>query len=124
MLKVKRVYEKKDGSDGRRIYVDRLWPRGLSKREAEIDEWMKDLSPSADLRKWFGHEPAKFEEFKRRYRKELEAAESKARLRQIATMSEREDVTLLYSARDTEHNNAVVLAELVGALMRNSTARG
>ena len=123
-MKVKRVYEKKDGSDGRRIYVDRLWPRGLSKREAEIDEWMKDLSPSADLRKWFGHEPAKFEEFKRRYRKELEAAESKARLRQIATMSEREDVTLLYSARDTEHNNAVVLAELVGALMRNSTARG
>lgn len=118
MLKIKRVYEKKSASDGRRFYVDRIWPRGLSKEAAAIDEWIKDLAPSSGLRKWFGHEPEKFQEFKRRYIVELSDPDKEAMLKQVAEMAEKADVTLLYSAHDTENNNAVVLFEIISKLIK------
>ncbi len=122
MLKIKRAYEGKAAGDGQRIYVDRLWPRGVSKEKAAFDEWFKDLSPSDELRKWFGHEPDKFAEFRKRYIKELSTPEKKELLRRVADMAEKADVTLVYSAKDTEHNNAVVLRELVNALMKAKMA--
>ncbi len=123
MLKIKRVYEKKSPADGTRIYVDRLWPRGLRKEEAAMDEWRKELSPSDDLRRWFGHEPDKFDEFRKRYRRELTAADGETQLREIARMADEQNVTLLYSAKDTEHNDAVVLAELIGEFMKKPVVR-
>ncbi len=117
MLKIKRAYEAKAPGDGKRIYVDRLWPRGVSKEKAAFDEWFKDLSPSDELRQWFGHEPDRFAEFRRRYIKELSTPDKQALLRLIAETAEKSAVTLVYSAKDTEHNNAVVLRELITALM-------
>jgi uncharacterized protein YeaO (DUF488 family) len=114
MLKIKRVYEPKESSDGKRILVDRLWPRGISKDKAFLFEWMKDLAPSDELRKWFAHEPEKWAEFRRRYRAELDAEEQKALLEKIAQLASKGSVTLVYGAKDTEHNNAVVLEELIG----------
>ena len=122
MVKIKRAYEKKSASDGKRIYVDRLWPRGLSKEDVAIDEWLKDLSPSDELRKWFGHEPEKFPEFKKRYIKELADPAKQALLKRIAGMAKGNNITLVYSAKDTEHNDAVVLAGLVGRLERDDGA--
>ena len=113
MLRVKRAYEPASRLDGYRILIDRLWPRGVSKENAAIDEWMKEVAPSAELRRWFGHDPAKWREFRRRYRRELQAREHL--LRGIATLASRRRVTLVYGARDEEHNDAVVLAELVRA---------
>ena len=117
MLKLKRAYEKKSSADGKRIYVDRLWPRGLSKGEVGFDEWLKDLSPSDELRKWFGHDPVKFLEFKKRYARELADPANQALLKRIARMAEEGTVTLVYSAQDTRYNNAVVLAELITKLI-------
>jgi uncharacterized protein YeaO (DUF488 family) len=97
--------------DGYRVLVDRLWPRGVSKEEAHLDEWARELAPSPELRRWFGHDPARFDEFRRRYRDELAGREEKlGELRERATHG---TVTLVYAARDTEHNDAVVLAELL-----------
>ncbi len=124
MLKIKRAYNGKAPGDGRRIYVDRLWARGLSKAEAAIDEWLKELAPSDELRRWFGHEPAKFAEFRQRYVAELSAPEKTPLLKRIADTAEEGDVTLVYSARDTEHNNAVVLAEVIGKLMKEKAHVG
>ncbi len=117
-LEIKRVYEEKTPGDGRRIYVDRLWPRGLTKEQAAIDEWLRDLSPSDELRKWFGHEPDKFPEFRQRYIKELSDPEKTTLLKRVAKIAEEKKVTLVYSAKDTEHNNAVVLSELISKLMK------
>lgn len=116
MLRVKRVYEPPSPADGRRILVDRLWPRGLSKEKAAIDEWMKDIAPSAELRRWFGHDPKKWPEFQRRYKQELRAHADK--VREIAKLASRGRVTLVYGARDEEHNDAVVLAAVVRSHMR------
>jgi uncharacterized protein YeaO (DUF488 family) len=111
MIATKRVYEAPAGSDGQRILVDRLWPRGLSKRDAAVDDWMKDLAPSTELRRWFSHDPEKWPEFQRRYRKELkEHAEG---LRDLTDRAAVGTVTLLYGARDEKHNEATVLAALV-----------
>lgn len=118
MLKIKRAYEKRESSDGKRILVDRLWPRGVSKTEAAIDEWVKDLAPSDSLRKWFGHNPDKWVEFRERYIKKLSSPESKKLLEDIASAASRSDVTLVYAARDTEHSNARVLEELITKLMQ------
>lgn len=108
-LRVKRVYEPAERADGSRILVDRLWPRGLSKERAHLDLWLKDIAPSTELRKWFGHDPAKRDEFERRYVRELdENPEAVQRLQQIAKQGR---VTLLYGARDTQDNQAVVLRE-------------
>jgi uncharacterized protein YeaO (DUF488 family) len=118
MLKIKRAYEKKAYGDGTRILVDRLWPRGLSKEELAIDEWMKELSPSAGLHEWFGHEPNNFPEFRQKYIKELAEPEKAETLGYIAKKAADKNITLVYSAKDTEHNNAVVLAEYIGNLMK------
>lgn len=115
MLKLKRAYEPASSADGRRILVDRLWPRGLSKRRAAIDEWMKELAPSTQLRQWFGHDPARWPEFQRRYKRELR--ERGGLLRRIATLASRRRVTLVFAARDEVHNDAVVLAAVLRARM-------
>ena len=109
MLKIKRVYEPRERGDGERILVDRLWPRGLSKRAAAVDRWMKDLGPSHALRTWFGHDPGRWAEFRRRYVAELRAR--REALAALARRSRARSVTLLFGARDTEHNNAVALKE-------------
>jgi uncharacterized protein YeaO (DUF488 family) len=112
MIAVKRAYDPPTESDGVRVLVDRLWPRGVTKAAAKIDRWMKDLAPSGELREWFGHDPARWEEFRRRYHKELAGqADALAELRKLARGG---TVTLVYAARDTEHNDAVVLKELLG----------
>ena len=118
MIKVKRAYESKEPGDGIRILVDRLWPRGLRSEQAAVDEWMKDVSPSDELRKWFAHDPAKWPEFKRKYTQELAASEKAALLKRIAKLAAGGDVTLVYAAKDTEHNNARVLEELIAKLAK------
>lgn len=111
MVKIKRVYEEPDPADGRRILVDRLWPRGRSKEQAHVDWWLKEIAPSDELRRWFGHEPAKWQEFKARYREELLA--KRPLLEEMRNLAAKETITLLYAARDREHNNAELLRELL-----------
>jgi uncharacterized protein YeaO (DUF488 family) len=110
-VRMKRAYERAEASDGYRVLVDRIWPRGVSKEEARLDEWARELAPSGELRRWFGHDPARFQEFRSRYRGELAAQEEK--LRELRRRARTGTLTLVYSARDTEHNDAVVLAELL-----------
>lgn len=112
MIKIKRVYEPAERGDGYRVLVDRLWPRGLKKEAADLDMWLKDIAPSPALRTWFGHKPERFAEFSKKYKAELKANPAVAQLRALA--GEHKTVTLLYGARDTEHNHAVVLAAYVG----------
>jgi uncharacterized protein YeaO (DUF488 family) len=110
-LKLKRVYEPFDKNDGTRILVDRLWPRGMTKAKAGVDIWLKELAPSAELRKWFGHDPDKWTEFKKRYRAELE--ENDEQLARLREEIKKGPVTLLYGAKDEEHNDAVALVEFL-----------
>jgi uncharacterized protein YeaO (DUF488 family) len=112
MIRIKRVYSEPSLEDGLRILVDRIWPRGVSKERARIDEWKKELAPSTALRKWFWHDPAKWAGFRERYRKELTESGEIEALRELATRSRHETITLIYSAADEEHNQAVVLMEL------------
>ncbi len=113
-INIKRIYDSYSPEDGWRILVDRVWPRGISKEKAHLDDWCKDLAPSNELRKWFGHIPAKFDEFSRLYYQELEVnAEAQADIGQILAKSKDGIVTMLYSARDTEHNQAVVLRKYI-----------
>ena len=111
MIKIKRAYAPAEETDGYRILVDRLWPRGISKEKAKIDLWLKSVAPSSDLRKWFGHVPERFPEFTKRYKAELAEAGALDDLRKV--LSEHPDATLLFAAHDEEHNNAVVLKELL-----------
>src|SRR5690348_1529560 len=106
-LKIKRVYEPAAQEDGTRILVDRLWPRGLTKEKAAVDLWLKDIAPSTELRKWFAHDPAKWEEFRKRYLKELKA--NKEAVGVLKQELKNGPVTLVYAARDQEHNEAEVL---------------
>jgi len=108
---IKRVYEPASGEDGRRILIDRLWPRGLSKEQAHVDLWLKEIAPSAGLRKWFAHDPAKWDEFRRRYRAEIDA--NGEALRALKEAIGKGPATLVYGARDEEHNDAVVLRDLL-----------
>jgi len=110
-VRMKRAYDPPEPGDGYRILIDRLWPRGVSKEHAHLDEWARELAPSTELRQWFGHDPARFEEFRRRYRAELAAQEEK--LRELRSRARKGTLTLVYAARDSEHNDAVVLAELL-----------
>ena len=110
-IRLKRAYEPAVPSDGRRVLIDRLWPRGVSREQAKLDEWEKELAPSAKLREWFGHDPSRFEEFRRRYIEELRPQRS--RLTELRRRAHKSTLTLVYSARDTEHNDAVVLAEVL-----------
>jgi uncharacterized protein YeaO (DUF488 family) len=109
MIKIKRIYDEISKEDGFRILVDRLWPRGMSKDRAKVNLWLKEVAPSDDLRKWFSHDPQKWHEFKKRYEKELKY---KQELLRIIKQADKENgtVTILYSAKDEEHNQAVALA--------------
>ena len=110
-VQVRRVYDDAQPGDGARVLVDRIWPRGLSKEEARVDEWLRELGPSTELRKWFGHDPAKWKQFEQRYWKELNArAEAVALLRQKIKQG---TVTLVYAAHDEEHNGALALKEFL-----------
>ncbi len=114
MFQVKRIYEQREPADGYRVLVDRVWPRGMTKEAAAIDLWLKEAAPSTTLRKWFAHEPARWAEFKRRYAAELEqpdSADTVERLKQLA--QEHAVVTLLFSARDETHNQAIALREIL-----------
>src|SRR5882757_4605819 len=106
MILLKRVYEAKAKKDGERVLVDRLWPRGLTKEKAAVDLWLKDVAPSTELRKWFGHEEEKWKEFQSRYKKELKGAEGKAGVKLLKEKSAKGTVTLLFGAKDVEHNEA------------------
>jgi len=116
MIKLKRVYEAPSPQDGLRVLVDRLWPRGLTKERAAVDLWMKDVSPSTELRKWFGHDPAKWKQFQIRYRKELQ--EKKVFLKELKQKGKGQTVTLVYGARDEEHNEALVLKQILAGRKR------
>lgn len=116
MIRIKRVYREPRSRDGTRILVDRIWPRGITKERASLAEWRKDLAPSSSLRKWFGHDPNKWEAFKKRYRKELSYAETRKALNELARFSRQKTLTLVYSAADEEHNQAVVVKEILEEL--------
>ena len=107
---LKRAYETPAASDGYRVLVDRLWPRGLAKVNARIDLWLKEVAPSTELRQWFGHDPAKWAEFRKRYRAELKGNPAWA---QLESLSHQKKLTLVYAARDQVHNEAAVLQELL-----------
>lgn len=109
-IKLKRAYEAPAKSDGMRILVDRLWPRGLSKARAAIDHWLKEVAPSNELRQWFGHDPERWPEFQKRYRAELKDNPALAELR---TLARKGAVTLVYAAKDELHNQAVVLRQVL-----------
>jgi uncharacterized protein YeaO (DUF488 family) len=117
MIQLKRVYQEPSPRDGMRILVDRLWPRGIKKEAAHIQEWCKDLAPSDALRRWFKHDPRKWSEFRQRYRKELSSGNSGEELRRLAAIAKRKRVTLVYGAADAQHNQAVVLKELLDELI-------
>jgi uncharacterized protein YeaO (DUF488 family) len=110
-LRIKRIYEPASRGDGKRILVDRLWPRGISKDRAAVDEWIREIAPSSELRKWFGHDPSKWDQFKKKYRKEL--LKNRNLILRLKEDSRNGPVTLLYSAKDPEHNNAVALKEVM-----------
>ena len=112
-VRVRRVYDEPAGDDGARVLVDRLWPRGLTKARADLTEWCKEVAPSTELRRWYGHDPAKFKEFARRYRAELEQPERAAALRHLHDLAGSRSLTLLTAARDTDISEAAVLADLL-----------
>jgi uncharacterized protein YeaO (DUF488 family) len=114
VLKIKRVYDPVSPDDGKRILIDRLWPRGIKKEKAHIDEWLKEVSPSHELRNWYSHDPSKWAEFKKRYKKEL--AEKSELLKKIKMEEERQTVTLLFSTKELRLNNAVALVEILNQL--------
>lgn len=113
----KRIYDAPEKSDGYRILVDRLWPRGVSKDAAHIDEWLKEIAPSDTLRKWFHHDPERWQEFQKRYKAELNSPALRESLQHIVTRAKKGKVTLLFSAKDTEHNNAVVIASVIKKML-------
>jgi uncharacterized protein YeaO (DUF488 family) len=112
-VRARRVYEQAAQSDGSRVLVDRLWPRGLSKDKAHLDEWLKAVAPSDELRRWYGHQPVRFAEFKRRYEAELKDPERAEALRHLREEARSGPVTLLTASKDLEHSEAAVLAQLL-----------
>lgn len=118
MITVKRAYDPISRADGTRFLVERLWPRGLSKAKLHVDAWLKEVGPSTELRKWFGHDPDKWDEFRKRYRRELDSRPDAWQA--IVSAARRGPVTLVYSSHDTEHNNAVALQDYLEAKKRRS----
>lgn len=110
---MKRIYDEPAASDGYRVLVDRLWPRGLAKAGAAVDDWLKEVAPSNELRRWYGHEPAKFDEFRRRYLAELKEPEHAAALARLRDMAKHGHVTLLTATKDVETSQVAVLADLL-----------
>ncbi len=115
-VKVRRIYEPPAGTEGYLVLVDRLWPRGVKASRDLFDEWAKEAAPSADLRRWYGHDPTKFSEFARRYRAELARPPAKSEVRHLADISARAPLTLLTATKDVEHSGAVVLAQVIEAM--------
>ncbi len=111
MIKLKRAYEPAEEADGYRVLVERLWPRGVTREEARLDAWMKDVSPSPELRQWYSHDPERWPEFQRRYREELQAPDKQPLLKELADRARQGAVTFVYAARDTERNSAALLKE-------------
>lgn len=111
-VSIKRVYETPMAADGRRILVDRLWPRGMTKQAARIDLWLKDVAPSTELRRWYGHDPEKWLEFRKRYLSELEGNPA---LAELEALSRKGKTTLVYAARDEDRNHAIVLRDILGS---------
>ncbi|MBY7144804.1 DUF488 family protein [Virgibacillus sp. NKC19-3] len=115
-VEIKRIYDKgSTENDGVRVLVDRVWPRGISKEDAKLDHWMKEIGPSNDLRKWFGHDPDKYEAFKKKYKEELDSGKQQEALAELKEITKERDknVTLLFAAKDEEHNQARVLKEIL-----------
>jgi uncharacterized protein YeaO (DUF488 family) len=110
----RRIYDQTSPADGVRVLVDRVWPRGMRKQDARVDEWMRDVAPSTELRRWYGHEPDRFTEFRRRYLAELREPERQQAVRQLRELADRGDLTLLTATRDLEHSQAAVLADWLG----------
>lgn len=119
MITLKRAYESASRTDGTRVLVERLWPRGVTKAKLQVEAWLKDVAPSTGLRKWFGHDPEKWNEFRRRYRRELDA--HREAWQPIVSAARRGRVTLVYSSHDTHHNNAVALRDYLAKKMRRRT---
>ena len=111
MVKLKRIYDQPEKADGKRVLVDRLWPRGVKKEDAGFDLWLKDIAPSNELRKWFSHDPSKWQEFRKRYRHELK--DKAGMIEDLKKTAQHGAVTLLYAAKDADRNNAVVLKEMI-----------
>ena len=114
-IQLKRAYEKPERADGTRILVDRLWPRGLTKEKAAVDLWLKEIAPTTELRKWFEHDPKKWAGFRTRYRKELRSHQNQ--IERILRAAKHGPVTLVYAARDESHNEAIVIRDLLGAML-------
>jgi uncharacterized protein YeaO (DUF488 family) len=110
-VRIKRIYDEPDRSDGYRVLIDHVWPRGVSRERARLDEWARELAPSDALRRWFSHDPARFDAFRARYRREL--VDRRDHVLKLARRARSRPVTIVYAARDQQHNNAVVVAELV-----------
>ncbi len=110
---LKRAYDEPSASDGTRVLVERLWPRGISKERAHIDLWLKDVAPSTELRKWFNHDPQKFQEFRRRYETELTSEAAQAALAKLREIAKQGQLTLILASRDTDHSNAAILQDLL-----------
>lgn len=121
---VKRVYEAAGRNDGIRVLVDRLWPRGLTKKAAAVDEWLRDLAPSDELRKWFHAQPEHWEEFRRRYLQELSSSRARAALDKLYDIERRSKLTLLFASKNVERNNAVVLRDLLAGARKPPTGTG
>ncbi|MGZ3788184.1 MAG: DUF488 domain-containing protein [Bacteriovorax sp.] len=118
MIKMKRAYEPAQKDDGYRVLIDRLWPRGIKKEKLVHDEWAKELAPSTELRQSFGHEESKWKEFRAQYKRELRHKEASEKISSLARRARRKTVTLVYSARDEEHNDAVVLKEVLERMVK------
>jgi len=112
-VRIKRVYETPEPEDGQRVLIDRLWPRGLKREDARLDDWLREVAPGDELRRWFGHDPARWEEFQARYRHELEDEAHVAALKKLRELAQRGPLTLVFAAKDTEHCNAQVLRALL-----------
>ena len=113
MFQIKRIYEPPSPDDGHRVLIDRIWPRGVSKYAAKLDDWMKDITPSSDLRMWFGHDPSRWQEFKASYLEELQGDIQQACMEELHLRAADGPVTLLYAAKDDHHNHALILLEVL-----------
>lgn len=115
VVQMKRAYDAPQPADGTRVLIDRLWPRGLTKDAARIDLWLKDVAPSKELRIWYGHDPARFDEFRHRYQRELAVEPGRSALAQLRSLSTRGTVTLIFAAKDAEHSDAAVLRDMLNS---------
>jgi len=118
---IKRVYEAPAREDGTRVLVDRVWPRGVKKDAARVIQWMRELGPSDELRQFFNHDPARWNEFRKRYRRELRSANARQMLKELAALARKDTLTLVYGAKDETHNQAVVLREVLERMIRQAS---